>query len=100
MLDAAFLVFAGTLLLIPGFLTDIAAGLLLIPPLRRAIATWAIARLLGGGGRPRYQPRGHAPKAPLDDGMVIEGEFERIDETEPRTTAPPRRGAGKRDAPS
>ncbi len=35
------LLFAGLLLLIPGFLTDIIGGLLLLPPLRRALAEYA-----------------------------------------------------------
>ncbi|MEM9170651.1 MAG: FxsA family protein [Pseudomonadota bacterium] len=43
--DGVFLLIAAPFLLTPGFLTDIAGFLLLIPPLRRAIARAALKRL-------------------------------------------------------
>ncbi len=44
MLEGMALLIAGGLLIIPGFLTDIAAFILLIPPLRRAIIRFYLRR--------------------------------------------------------
>ena len=49
--DGALIVLAGALLLTPGFLTDAAGIVLLLPPVRAAIRTFAAARLVGGGWR-------------------------------------------------
>lgn len=59
---------AGLLLLIPGFLTDIAAAALLVPSLRRALAR-------------RFAPEAAGPAAARREAApgVIEGEFRRID---------------------
>jgi UPF0716 protein FxsA len=86
MLDGALLCLAGGLLIIPGFLTDIAALILLIPPIRHALSRWALTQAAGasspldqGPGRPDSQrPRGQDQK--FEEGIVIEGEYERIDE--------------------
>lgn len=43
--DGVFLVIAAPLLMTPGFLTDAAGFLLLLPPVRRAIARYALARV-------------------------------------------------------
>lgn len=43
--SGALLLLAGILLLIPGFVTDAAGFLLLVPPLRRLLATLILARL-------------------------------------------------------
>lgn len=43
--DGALLVVAAPLLMTPGFLTDAAGFLLLVPQLRRALARWALLRL-------------------------------------------------------
>jgi len=68
--DALCLVTGGVLLLLPGFLTDIAALFLFLPPTRRALKR-LIARhtvvVQGAAGGP-YAPRE----------IVIEGEFEEI----------------------
>jgi UPF0716 protein FxsA len=45
-LDGAFLLLAGTLLITPGFISDVLALLLLIPPLRRGVARWGVRRLV------------------------------------------------------
>lgn len=97
--DSVLLVLAGILLLIPGLITDIAGLLLLVPPLRRAFARWGLSRLFAvadvhvetrdpRNGRPR--PPQRAP----DGGIVIDGEWQRVDEPKP-----PRRGkdAGNND---
>jgi UPF0716 protein FxsA len=88
-IDGLFLVLAGALLMTPGFLSDFAALLLLIPPVRHGLARWGLrrlvqkaqlagvnvfeARIAGQGGR-------DAPSEPSGGGPVIEGEFERLDE--------------------
>ena len=84
-LDGLFLMLAGGLLVMPGLISDAAALVLLVPPVRRAIARWSIRRILEnpnvrvtineGGEPPRRQP-GHGP--------TIEGEFQRVDENAPR----------------
>jgi UPF0716 protein FxsA len=42
--DAMILVVAGVLLVLPGFLSDVVALVLLLPPVRRLIRAWAIKR--------------------------------------------------------
>ncbi len=89
--DSAFLMLAGMLFLIPGLLTDAAGFLLLIPPLRRQFARWLMARMLSGAGvhAPPSRSEEHAshegaPRRPGGrsggEGIVIEGEWERVDE--------------------
>jgi len=97
-LEGMFLMVAGALLLTPGLITDVAALLLLVPPIRRAIARWSVDRLLrradvtvrayGEGGDPDMEWRPHTP-AGAAGGPVIEGEFERLGEE-----GQPRRGSG------
>ena len=45
-LDGAFLLLAGALLITPGFLTDVLALLLLVPPVRRKVARWCVRSLV------------------------------------------------------
>ena len=45
-LDGAFLLLAGALLITPGFLTDVMALALLIPPIRRKVGRWCVRRLV------------------------------------------------------
>jgi UPF0716 protein FxsA len=101
-LDGLFLLVAGALLLTPGLMTDVAALLLLVPPVRRAIAR-TIMRWLLRRAHLRVEIYGAeadgAPEAPrrppgIGDGHIIEGEFERVDEKGPR----PRRN-GRRAPP-
>ncbi len=93
-IDGFMLMMAGGLLIAPGLLTDIAGLLLLIPPIRRLVAKWGLARMMASGnihvttwqseatfdegGQGRDQP-GRKP-AGKSSGTVIDGEFERIDE--------------------
>ena len=82
----AMILFAGALLLTPGFFTDACGLLLLIPPVREA-AMRALAK------RVRVQGftvgPGPAPRSPTDPG-VIDGEFLEIDPD----NAPPRGPSG------
>jgi UPF0716 protein FxsA len=103
-LDGLALLLAGALLVTPGLITDLAALVLLVPPLRRVIARaamrWLVRRARlhiethgfetdGFDGRGRSGPRG--PRRPgFAEGPVIEGEFKRVDEKPPHP--------GRRDA--
>ena len=61
-LEGVALAVAGLLLLLPGFASDAAGALLLIPPLRFATVYWLLGRLARRRG-----------------GGVIDGEFRRVD---------------------
>jgi UPF0716 protein FxsA len=76
MLEAGCLLFAGALLLTPGFFTDAIGFLCLIPPLRQAL----IRRLL----RSLFRPPGGPGQGPRPGGgggrRTIEGEYTREDD--------------------
>lgn len=90
-LDGAFLLLAGALLITPGFLTDLLALALLVPPIRRKVARWSVRRLVERahvqvkvyearrGGGPGASPAAGERVA----GPVIEGEFERLSDKAP-----------------
>ncbi len=70
LVNGAVIVAGGALLLLPGFLSDLAGLLCLIPFTRRLIAVWLVKNRLGLGTGNPGQAQG--PK-------VIEGEFKRED---------------------
>ena len=93
--DGFFLAISGAFLLTPGVVTDAIGLLLLVPPVRHAIARWGFGRLVRSGNftvhtfetgadagdaapgagpktGPRSRPRSGA-------GPVIDGEFEEVD---------------------
>jgi UPF0716 protein FxsA len=81
MLEGMLLVAAGVLLLVPGLITDVFALMLLVPPLRRAIARRLLRRAVATGGiHVEGEFGAERPPADAGAGPVIEGEFERIDE--------------------
>jgi UPF0716 protein FxsA len=97
-IDGAFLLLAAALLITPGFLTDVLALLLLIAPVRRAVARWSVRRLVKGAHvriRAAKAETGsrRGPDDARKDGPVIEGEFERLGEraTQPHRGNPPER---------
>ncbi len=106
-LDGAFLFMAGLLMITPGFLTDLVGLVLLIPPLRRPIARHVLSQMLGSGEIHvrGYEWRGGAgaeeggpqrrPRPGPDGNVVIETDYERIDE--PATDQKPRRPADSED---
>ena len=102
-LDGLFLLVAGALLLTPGLITDVVALLLLVPPVRRAIARASVRWLLRRahlhvevyGADARRGPETPRRRGAIGDGPVIEGEFEHMDENAPR----PRRGGGRAPPP-
>jgi len=76
-IEGAFLLFAGALLLTPGFFTDVVGFLLLVPQVRQQLAltllkrgVWAMAGQ-AGFRETRTDAQGH---------KILEGEFERRDE--------------------
>ena len=84
MLDGYARVVAGSLLIVPGFLSDAIGLVLLVPPLR----AWCIRRMLSGFWGPGAEPRAADPRTPSRP-TVIEGTFERIDEESPRKPGAP-----------
>ncbi|MEW5756770.1 MAG: FxsA family protein [Pseudomonadota bacterium] len=76
LLEGVVVMIAAVLLLVPGFLSDLCALLLLIPWLRR----WMVIRFLRRGrpARPGGGDGGAPPEGPPGQ-RVIEGEFERRD---------------------
>lgn len=80
----ALILLAGFLLLIPGFLTDAAGLLILIPPLRdlllRAVGRQVQVTTFGASplGDPRrpFEPPVREPHRP---GIIIDGEYEELD---------------------
>lgn len=87
LLRGGFGLVAALLLILPGFLTDIVALLLLLPPVQRAVARRFAARgvrvtTMGMGGMgtgfgPAAQPRSPTPNAPPRD-RVIDAEWEDV----------------------
>jgi UPF0716 protein FxsA len=98
-LDGAFLLLAGALLITPGFLTDVLALLLLIPPIRHAVARWSVRRLVRSAhvrintfrGPVEDEPKRSPAGTTRPEGPIIEGEFERLGEK----TTEPHRGKGR-----
>ena len=90
--DGACILFAGALLLTPGFVTDAVGLLLMVPPVRSVIGhhLWRLLRehvvvngVQGGGPGPGGRPGG-------GDG-VIDGDFEDVTPGGQRPTDPPER---------
>jgi UPF0716 protein FxsA len=93
------LLVAGALLLTPGFLTDAAGALLLVPPVRALLYRWLGHYLERHVGQPPgAQPFGAKPGAANDAGPVIDAEFEEItsDEVTSDEVPPPRGGWDRR----
>lgn len=107
--DGVFLLISGLLLITPGLITDSIGVLLLVPPIRKAIARWSLRKVLNTGqhsrgdskpnrehewrnadpARPASARQGEPRRpSPASDAPIIEGEFERVDET----TGPPKPG--------
>lgn len=84
------LLFAGLLLLIPGFATDALGFLLFIPPLRRSLAGLLIAYIVARGGTTIFVDLGAGrggpgpgSRAPGGPGDIIDGEYEDLSDTDP-----------------
>jgi UPF0716 protein FxsA len=79
MIDGALLIAAGALLLVPGLITDVAALILLLPPVRRSICG-RISSQVPGEHRSDDAQTGHTGPSRAGTGPIIDGEFERLDE--------------------
>ncbi len=89
LLDGVCLVIAGVLLLTPGFVTDMAGALLLMPPIRRLLQAWAL-RLIAADG---HFGATMGTRRRGGGSVIIEGEFTEEDDDEPTPGAgslPPR----------
>jgi len=84
MLDGYARVVAGSLLIVPGFLSDAIGLVLLVPPLR----AWCIRRTLSGfsGSGAGF---GNSDPRKRSGPTVIEGTYERIDEEDDRNPGGP-----------
>ncbi len=94
MLEGVALVLAGALLILPGYLSDVAGLLLMVPPFRRFAILSVLRRFRDAARRrfPQAPPRRPPPEEP-ERPLVIEAEFERIEE---RTIDPKRDRGGPR----
>lgn len=90
------LLFAGALLLTPGFFTDVVGGLLLLPPVRALLFQQVRGRI-----EVEIARRGERARA-AEQGEVIDAEFREVEadgpvEGEPKGTMPPPRGGWGQD---
>ena len=78
--DGLCLLFAGALLLTPGFVTDALGLLLFLPAFRELLRGWA-SRFMAKHGETRVWVNGEEvrPGGPGRPGTVIDGEFEELD---------------------
>lgn len=92
MVSGLMLLLAGVLLVIPGFVTDSFGLALILPPVRRFLHERVIARhmTVTAASSTTGRPAGHHGP------VVIEGEFETVDE--PKGAMPPPRGGWDRPA--
>lgn len=83
LVHGAMILFAGALLLTPGFFTDAVGFSLLIPAVRSAAYQAIRARVSVQSFGPPHSPHPRQPGAPGGD--VIDGDFVEIDENDPPT---------------
>ena len=76
MLEGVILFFGAVLLLIPGFVTDLAGFACLVPPLRRSIALWALQHVIV----PPPPPGGPGSASGEQKPRTLEGEYRREDD--------------------
>lgn len=86
--DGTCILVAGLLLALPGFLSDIIASALLLPPVRGLLYK-ALARRLPVAGNP--PDSGSGPKPRRTDPAVIEGEYEEVEPVSGPSDERPRR---------
>jgi UPF0716 protein FxsA len=75
MLEGVLLVFAGALLLTPGFVTDAIGFVFLVPPLRQALIRWFLSK-----SEFRIQQFGDSSRPQRSAHHTIEGEYHRDDD--------------------
>lgn len=87
--DGALVLLAGALMITPGFLSDILAILLLLPPTRAVVRSTILRRIRAGGGIVRIVAE--APTAPRRPG----GDVWDVDSWEDPPAGPDRPGLGR-----
>ena len=82
-IDGVCLLVAGAFLLTPGFITDAAGFLLLVPAFRRSLAHWVFRRIKESDSIHIHTfgtgPRSARPEEPTPGSPVIDGEYEEVD---------------------
>jgi len=86
-LDTYAAIVAGCLLIVPGFITDAIGLLLLVPPIRQYLMAMMLPGIAIFGMRKARPEPPPEPDRSAKRPIIIEGDFERIDEDEP-----PRKG--------
>ena len=69
------LLFAGAVLMTPGFITDAIGFAILIPPVRQALIAWAAKNFIAGNGSAVYGSSNSSVNPHVQQGDVIEGEY-------------------------
>ncbi len=69
------LLFAGAVLMTPGFITDAVGFAILIPPVRQALIAWAAKNMFKGSTAGVYTASTSPANNSVDHGDVIEGEY-------------------------
>jgi UPF0716 protein FxsA len=85
---AALLVLAALLLIFPGFLSDLMAVPLLLPPVRRAVIRWLGSRAKRQGGFTVW-PGGARPGGRGPGGPVIDADYTEVKPGDPNASADP-----------
>ncbi len=84
--DGLCLLIAGVLLLTPGFVTDLAGGLLLLPPIRGVLGRLVASHIVASG---QFQGQGFSPQAPphqprqSGNNDIIDVDFEEVGPDDP-----------------
>jgi UPF0716 protein FxsA len=83
--DGLCILAAGILLLLPGFLSDVVALILLLPPVRLLLRRWMGRRMVVAAG-PRMRPGSAEPRGPEPgrvETVVIDADYHEIGEERP-----------------
>ena len=86
LIEGLFLAMGGALLLTPGFVTDVVGFTFLLPPTRKLLAAYLLRRgvfHVQGVGSHGADP-GRTSRRGGDEGRIIEGEYSREEDDEPR----------------
>lgn len=105
--DTLFLALAGLLFLIPGFVTDLLALPLLLPPIRRILMVLALRRMavvspggMAGAGQDPFSVFASGAGFPGGTGTDIDGEYRDVtEETAPAQTPAQTTGSGTQTRP-
>lgn len=88
------------LLILPGLISDLMGGILLVPPIRKMLSQRILPRMVQttrddvqADDRFQRRPKDSEREQRSGNGVVIEGEYERIDEKTVPPEAPAKRRA-------